>query len=95
MNNKDEQIAQNMRYYGEMRFKQLTLLLAWFTVVGAVIFLKNKQIENLSFSIEIVLANASLLICSVLWIMEIRSTIYWVANREQAIYYGLVRKLAK
>ena len=85
----NEQLIQNMRHYSEMRFKQLTLLLAWFTIVGAALFLdkKDKMFENLGFSIDIFLANASLIICSVLWIMEIRSTMYWAANREKITKY--------
>ncbi len=29
-----DQIAENMRFYTDMRFKQLTLLLAWLTIVA-------------------------------------------------------------
>lgn len=76
------QIGQNMLFYGEMRFKQLTLLLAWLTIAGAGIAQFGPKIIIGSIQLRLLLAVSSMLVVSVLWLMEISSTLYWVANRE-------------
>ena len=77
-----DQIAQNMRFYGDMRFKQLTLQLAWLTIAGAGISQYGEKLIVSGIKLKLLLASASMLVAAVLWIMEIRSTLYWVAHRE-------------
>ena len=70
------QLCENMRFYGEMRFKQLTLLMAGMTAAGAGV----AQYPLL----KVPLAFAGMLFTSVMWVMEVRSTLYGVAHREAA-----------
>ena len=80
--NLKDQIAQNMRLYVDLRFKQLTLLIAWIAIIGAGISHFDDKIIVSDFELKLLLAIASMLITAVLWIMEIRSTLYWVAHRN-------------
>lgn len=88
MSEKDEQrrqqIAENMRFYGDMRFKQLTLLMAWLTLAGAGVVQYGTAVVTGGTTVRQVLALATVLFTSVLWVMEVRSTVFWVANREAA-----------
>lgn len=78
-----DQIAQNMRFYGEMRFKQLTLLLAWLSIVGVGVSQQFGEKAIISgIKLKLLLASASMLVVAVLWIMEISATLYWIAHRE-------------
>ena len=72
---KQTQFSENMRFYGDMRFKQLTLLMAAMTAAGAGV----AQYPQLSGPI----AAAAAVFRAVMWVMEIRSTLYWVAFKEK------------
>ena len=82
MADKDTESHQNMRFYGDMRFKQLTLYLAWITVAVAGISQFGTDIFLSNASVKLVISFASMLITAVIWIMEISSTKYWVAFKE-------------
>jgi hypothetical protein len=74
-----EQIAQFiecMRFYGDMRFKQLTLFMAVMTAAGAGI----GQYPCLKAYI----AGIGMLFTGVMWVMEVSSTLYWVEFRKRA-----------
>ena len=80
---KSKELVANMRFYGDMRFKQLTLFMAWLTIsVGGVAQFGETQIVN-GTQLKGVIAVASMLFTAVLWIMEVRSSLYWVAHREE------------
>jgi len=68
--------VENMRFYGNMRFKQLTLLMAGMTVAGAAV-VQHPAARTL---VPLVAMGFTAL----LWIMEVRSSLHWVANRENA-----------
>ena len=76
----DEQInsselSANMRFYGEMRFKQITLLMAGMTAAGA---------GAIQFAPERgPIAITAAVFAGVMWVMEVRSTLYWAAFREK------------
>jgi hypothetical protein len=78
------QLVENIRFYGEMRFKQLTLFMAGMTVLGAGVaqYPSSKLFDGLE--LRIVLAVAAMLFTGVIWIMEVRSTLQAIASREQA-----------
>jgi len=75
------QIAENMRFYADMRFKQLTLLLAWLTLVAGGIA-QFSEVKLATLAARDVLIVAAALVTAVFWIMEIRSTLYWCAHRD-------------
>jgi hypothetical protein len=81
---KRSQLAENMRFYADMRFKQLTLLLAWLTIAaaGVAVYGQNLLVGNLC--VRQTLALGSLLFTAVMWVMEVRASLYWRANREAA-----------
>jgi ADP-ribose pyrophosphatase len=68
--------AENMRFYGDMRFKQLTLLMAGMTLAGAAVV----QYPAVRTLVPVVAMGFTAL----LWIMEVRSSLHWVANRQMA-----------
>lgn len=70
------QLGENMRFYSDMRFKQLTLLMAAMTAVGAGV----AQYPDF----KVALAIAGMLFTSVMWVMEVRSTLHFIAVRERA-----------
>jgi hypothetical protein len=81
----DDQLVQNMRFYGELRLKQFTLFLTWLTIVGVAIVQGGERIIILETSLKLMLAFASMLVCGILWIMEISSTLYWKVHREKCV----------
>jgi hypothetical protein len=97
MNNNESrnQIAENMRFYADMRFKQLTLFVAWLTIAGAgvsqfgVNVFAEQTFNNIrvplfieGISVRIVIALSAVLFTAVMWVMEVRSTLNWVAHRQ-------------
>ena len=82
-NERSKELVANMRLYSDMRFKQLTIFMTWLTLsVGGVAQFGDKSIAN-GLNVNVLIACASLIFISILWIMEIKSTIYWAANREE------------
>lgn len=61
------QLAENMRFYGDMRFKQLTLFMAAMTAVAGGITEASQY--------RWWIALAGMCIAAVMWVMEVRSTI--------------------
>jgi hypothetical protein len=70
------QLAENMRFFADMRFKQLTLFMAAMTAVAAGIINPNQY--------RWWIALGGLWITAVIWVMEIRSTINFIKNYNQA-----------
>ena len=79
---KNEQLVETARFYGDMRFKQFTLFLAWLSIVGAGIVYGGEYVILCEIKLKLLLALASIIMTGIFWIMEISSSIYWVANRE-------------
>ena len=77
------EFADNLRFYGDMRFKQLTLLIAMLSLVFAGIGQYGETILIEPVKIKEILAVAAMLFTGVLWVMEVRSSIYWAANKKQ------------
>ncbi len=78
------ELAANMRFYGDMRFKQLTLLLTGMTLLVAGVAQYPTVDLFPSVPLRGALAVAGMLFTGVMWIMEVRSTISFFANRAQA-----------
>jgi hypothetical protein len=68
------QLAENMRFYGDMRFRQLTLFMAAMTAVAGGI------VGSIQYRWWIALGG--LCITAVIWVMEVRSTINFIAARN-------------
>ena len=77
-------ISATLRFYGEMRFKQLTVFLAWLTLAGAGVVHFGAQEFVGSQSLRAILALATMFVTGVVWVMEVRSTMYWVTIRSEA-----------
>jgi hypothetical protein len=78
MSNQDQgtlsQLAENYRFYGDMRFKQLTLFMAAMSAaIGGVI-----QSPDNRWSVGL----AALFVTAVMWTMEVRSTVNAIANHD-------------
>lgn len=80
----ENQIGENLRFYGDMRFKQLTLLMAWLTVAVAGIVEHGATQLTPSISVRVAIACVSMLFTGVLWVMETRATLYWAACYAKA-----------
>ena len=77
------QLAENLRYYGDMRFKQLTLFTGAMTVLGAALDTRDvNTMLTAHLSSRFAISAAGLMFTSVIWVMEVKSTVYWVATRE-------------
>jgi hypothetical protein len=77
------QLAENMRFYADMRFKQLTLFLAGLTLAaGGVAQYGTKELVG-AITIRQGVAVAAALLTAVMWVMEVRSSIYWRVHREE------------
>jgi len=79
MANRDDvrlaQLAENMRFYGDMRFKQLTLFMAAMTAVTGGI----GQYPRYRWWIAL----AGVCITAAMWVMEVRSTLNFVAAHNE------------
>lgn len=76
------QLAENLRFYGEMRFKQLTLLMAVMTLVGAAVVQGGNKMLTDRISVNTAAASLALLFTAVMWVMEIRAVLHWNVLRE-------------
>jgi hypothetical protein len=77
------QLAENMRFYADMRFKQLTLFLAGLTLAaGGVAQYGTHQLVR-AITIQQAVAVAAALLTAVMWVMELRASIYWRVHREE------------
>lgn len=70
------QLAENMRFYGDMRFKQLTLFMAAMTAVAGGIASSSQY--------RWWIAMAGLWVAAVMWVMEVRSTVNFSIMRNEA-----------
>jgi len=71
---RQSQLAENHRFFGDMRFKQLTLFMAAMTAAGAgvVQFAANRWW----------IALAALFVTAVMWVIEVRAVLNGIAARE-------------
>lgn len=74
------QLAENLRFYGEMRFKQLTLLMAVMTLVGAAVLQGDHRALTERITLHTAGASFALLFTAVVWVMEVRAVLYWLAH---------------
>lgn len=83
MADKETELYQNMRFYGEMRFKQLTVFLAWLAIAGTGVA-SDSGCENIldGASLQLIIGFASMLVTGIIWIMEISSTKHFFAHRD-------------
>lgn len=78
------QLGENQRFYGDMRFKQLTMLMAGITVFGAGVAQYPTLDLAAHVSARTLLGVTAMLFIATMWVMEIRSTLCFVAQREAA-----------
>ena len=83
MEDLEKELIQNMRFYGELRFKQLALYLAWITIAVAGISQYGSTIIFHNTPLKLLVSFASMFITFIIWTMEISSTLYWVVHREK------------
>jgi hypothetical protein len=76
------QLLENMRFYGNLRFHQLTLLMAVLTLVGAGIAQYPDLHLTTALSLRSALAGLAMLFTAVIWIMEVRSSMHFRAHRR-------------
>jgi hypothetical protein len=84
-NNEDHltRMSETMRLYGDMRFKQLTLFLAWLALAGAgVVYSPNDNFIG-SLSLRAIVSIGSMAVTATLWVMEVKSSLYWAAIRDE------------
>ena len=73
----DAQKHEYLRYFGDMRFKQLTLFMGFMSVaVGGIVAVGDKSVIP-GVNLRLVIAAIGLLFTSMLWVMEVRSTVAW------------------
>ncbi len=68
------QLAENHRFYGDMRFKQLTLFMAAMTAAAAGVI----QAPNTRWWIAI----SALFVTAVMWVIEVRASLNGIVARE-------------
>lgn len=80
------QLAQTIRHYGDMRFKQLTLLMAGVPFLAAGIAIRNYSTIKVLSWLELrgAVPFLGMLFTAVVWVMEVRSTILYNAARAHA-----------
>src|SRR5438045_1284260 len=80
-----DQIAENLRFYGNARFQQLTLFMGGLSVITAGIVHERATNEFMAgLSLRAVLAIFGMLFTAVIWVMEVRCTIYWTIHWSRA-----------
>ena len=86
LNDKDQRklIADNLRFYADARFKQLSLFLAWITLLAGGLFqFGDKQLAR-DLNISSGLPIFAMLVTAVFWVLEIRASLFWRAHRDVA-----------
>jgi len=77
----ETQLAENLRFYGNARFQQLTLFMAGLTAITAgMVHDETMKPFIYVLSLRAVLAIFGMLFTAVIWVMEVRSTIYWTIH---------------
>ncbi len=79
-----KEIGANLRFYGNMRFAQLTLFAA---IVGGLASVLARSGNEFSGTQELLLQLFGIVSILVIWIMEERSTTQW------SMYYGRAREI--
>ena len=80
------QIGETIRHYADMRFKQLTLLMAGVPVLAAGVVVKGYSTTKILGCLELrgVVPILGMMFTAVVWVMEVRSTAYFFAARANA-----------
>ena len=72
-----------MKFYGEARFKQLTIFITWMTLLlGGLLQFADKPIAS-TIQLLTVVPVAAMLVTAVFWVLEVRATLYFRANRDR------------
>lgn len=80
-----DQLTENMRFYADARFKQLTLWLACITLCAAGVgqLPADHELVANRLATRPVIAIVAVFFTAVMWVMEVRAALYWVAHREK------------
>lgn len=78
------QLGENLRFLGDMRFKQLTLSMGVLATSAAGLgqYGDRDLAPGMRASVAIVLF--AMIYTAVSWVMEVRSTLHWIATRNEA-----------
>lgn len=78
-----DQISENLRFHVDMRFKQLTLFVAFLSFSGAGFISESSQTEFIpNVTLKQLISSFCVLFTTVLLIMEVRSHLYWRKHHE-------------
>lgn len=77
-----KQIGDNLRFYADARFKQLTLYVAWITLLaGGLLQYGDKPLAK-DLRLLDYLPGVGMLVTAVFWVLETRASLYWRALRD-------------
>jgi hypothetical protein len=77
-----KQLGDNLRFYADARFKQLTLYLAWITLLaGGLLQFSDKKMAT-DIALQHGMPAFAMLVTAVFWVLETRTTLYWRAHRD-------------
>lgn len=80
-----DQITENLRFHVDMRFKQLTLFVAFLSLAGAGFISDTSEVEFIqNVTLKQLISSFCVLFTTVLLIMEVRSHLYWRKHHEMA-----------
>ena len=77
-------LAANMRFFGDLRFKQLTLLMGVLAISATGVSQYGERCLADRVTVRLAVACLAMLFTGVTWIMEVRSTLHWIVQREAA-----------
>lgn len=78
--------AQNMRFYADARFKQLTLWLAAMTLFVTGLAKAPRDELASGVTIQTVIAVVAPMFTAVMWVLEMRAALYFAAHRSRAAH---------
>ena len=79
-----KQIGDNLRFYSDARFKQLTLFLSWITLLAAGLFQFEDKLLAKELNVRLAIPAFAMFVTAVFWVMEIRATLNWRAHRDSS-----------
>ena len=71
------QLAENLRFYGDSRFKQLTLFIGGLTVIAAGMAHQPDVLVACAITFRMALSVAGMLFTAVMWVIEVRAAVCW------------------
>ncbi len=78
----EKELVENVRFYGDMRFKQLTLLSVGIGAAFSGLATDPEKIIVGSIKFALGMPLLALIFVAVLWVMEVRSTVYCFLNQN-------------